>query len=100
MASPAESRIPLALEIVRYFDAAPERVFDAWLSEHWAQWLAWVGAHSPEETVLTVSFAGDGAGTRLTLQHVGFGSAELRDRHHLGWSSPTGALRHLENLLK
>jgi uncharacterized protein YndB with AHSA1/START domain len=124
-------------------------VFDAWLSEQWAEWLApgdftgklllleprvggryriemrrpngstthisgryleisrprrlvltWVGAHSPEETVLTLSFDGDGIGTRLTLQHVGFCSAELRDRHHLGWSSPTGALSHLENLLK
>jgi len=27
-----------ALEITRVFDAAPERVFDAWLSKSWGEW--------------------------------------------------------------
>lgn len=27
------------LQITRVFDASPERVFDAWLSEDWASWI-------------------------------------------------------------
>jgi glutathione S-transferase len=27
------------LQITRVFDASPERVFDAWLSRHWADWI-------------------------------------------------------------
>jgi uncharacterized protein YndB with AHSA1/START domain len=29
----------LSLQVVRRFDASPERVFDAWLSAAWADWL-------------------------------------------------------------
>jgi len=29
----------LSLEITRHFEAAPERVFDAWLSKTWCEWL-------------------------------------------------------------
>ncbi|GAA0533165.1 uncharacterized protein YndB with AHSA1/START domain [Rhizomicrobium palustre] len=27
------------LQMTRSFDAAPERVFDAWLSRHWGDWI-------------------------------------------------------------
>ena len=29
----------LNLELTRYFEAAPERVFDAWLNDQWGKWL-------------------------------------------------------------
>lgn len=29
----------LSLEISRHFDASPERVFDAWVSREWGDWL-------------------------------------------------------------
>ncbi len=28
-----------SLELSRHFNAAPERVFDAWLGEEWGEWL-------------------------------------------------------------
>jgi uncharacterized protein YndB with AHSA1/START domain len=34
----------LSLEISRRFDAPPERVFDAWLSKEWGEWLPPRGA--------------------------------------------------------
>lgn len=30
---------PLMLDLTRHFTAPPERVFDAWLTSEWAQWL-------------------------------------------------------------
>ncbi len=33
-----------SLEISRRFDASPERVFDAWLSTEWGEWLPPAGA--------------------------------------------------------
>jgi len=29
----------LSLEISRHFEVPPERVFDAWLSKEWGEWL-------------------------------------------------------------
>jgi len=39
------------------------------------------------ETLLTVSFADQGAKTKLTLHHTGFETATARDAHHGGWMS-------------
>jgi uncharacterized protein YndB with AHSA1/START domain len=33
------------LEVSRCFAAKPDRVFDAWLSKEWGEWLAPAGAH-------------------------------------------------------
>jgi uncharacterized protein YndB with AHSA1/START domain len=33
------AKSPLSLELSRRFDAAPERVFDAWLGREWGEWL-------------------------------------------------------------
>jgi uncharacterized protein YndB with AHSA1/START domain len=41
----------LSLEISRRFDAPPERVFDAWLSKEWGEWLPPRGARC-EVTVI------------------------------------------------
>jgi uncharacterized protein YndB with AHSA1/START domain len=38
-------------------------------------------------TLVTVSFAAEGAGTRLRLTQEGFASVDQRDGHGLGWSS-------------
>ena len=35
---------PLNLHLNRYFDAAPEQVFDAWLTRDWGLWLPPAGA--------------------------------------------------------
>ena len=42
MANVAE--LPVSLEISRRFDASPERVFDAWTSKEWGNWLPPAGA--------------------------------------------------------
>ena len=39
------------------------------------------------ETLVSVTFEEQGAGTRLTLHHTGFESVEARDAHQGGWSS-------------
>jgi len=40
-----------------------------------------------QETLVTVTFAEEGARTRLTLRHTGFATAASRDGHEVGWSS-------------
>jgi uncharacterized protein YndB with AHSA1/START domain len=60
------------LEVVRY-----ERIQSTW---------RWKG--SDIETLLTIEFAaGEGGTTELTLTHERFPDAELRDKHHEGWTS-------------
>jgi uncharacterized protein YndB with AHSA1/START domain len=39
------------LEIVRRFDAPPERVFDAWLGNSWGEWLPPAGATCEVATI-------------------------------------------------
>jgi uncharacterized protein YndB with AHSA1/START domain len=57
----------------------------------------WAWHTTPErESLVTVEFKPDGAGTLLTLQHEQFVDDEARDRHNVGWS---GALDKLETLL-
>jgi|BarGraIncu00222A_1022003.scaffolds.fasta_scaffold114012_2 hypothetical protein len=41
----------LSLEISRRFAATPARVFDAWLSEDWGQWLGPRGARCEKASV-------------------------------------------------
>ena len=49
------------------------------------------------ETLVTVSFEDDGDGTKLTVHHVGFETADQRDSHHGGW---TGCLGNLTSYLE
>lgn len=58
----------------------PER-----LSFTWA-WEEADGAHS-HETLVTVTFAEHGAQTKLTLRQEVFESAEMCNRHRIGWST-------------
>jgi len=58
----------------------PERLVFTYVNED--------AADTPgHETLVTVSFAEEGARTRLTLRHAIFESAEARDAHERGWTS-------------
>lgn len=41
----------LSLEITKYFEATPERVFDAWLGDEWGKWLRPFGATGSIKTL-------------------------------------------------
>lgn len=51
--------------------------------------FAWDGDDGkPEnEMLITLTFAEDGAGTRMTLHQTGFRAVEQRDGHNEGWNS-------------
>jgi len=56
----------------------------------------WAWKSTPErESLVTLQFKPDGAGTILTLTHEQFFDEDARDRHNQGW---TGALDKLEKL--
>jgi len=56
----------------------------------------WAWKSMPErESLVTLVFKPDGAGTLLTLTHEQFFDDDARDRHNQGWS---GALDKLEKL--
>jgi uncharacterized protein YndB with AHSA1/START domain len=58
----------------------------------------WHGTLTPQhDTLVTVTFAADGAGTLLTLTHEQFPDDAARDSHNGGWS---GAIDKLEHYLK
>ncbi len=58
--------------------------------------FTWAWKSTPErESLVTVTFKPDGAGTLLTLLHEQFFDADARDRHQHGW---TGAIDKLEKL--
>jgi uncharacterized protein YndB with AHSA1/START domain len=137
-------RPPLSLEFSRRFDAPPERVFDAWVTPEWAEWLGpqearcasveldarvggryhvrmtmsdgrevevsgiyqefsrprklvltWLGSYLGYETLVTVTFSPDGAGTMMTLRHDGFRDAARREGSENGWGGPGGCFDKL-----
>jgi uncharacterized protein YndB with AHSA1/START domain len=50
--------------------------------------FTWLSAHAGEGSRVTLHFAeSPGGQTKLTLEHVGLADAEIRTRHHSGWSS-------------
>ena len=58
--------------------------------------FTWAWKSMPErESLVTVTFKPDGAGTLLTLLHEQFFDADARDRHQQGWG---GAIDKLEKL--
>ena len=58
--------------------------------------FTWAWKSTPErESLVTVTFKPDGAGTLLTLLHEQFFDADARDRHQHGWA---GAIDKLEKL--
>jgi uncharacterized protein YndB with AHSA1/START domain len=59
--------------------------------------FTWAWKSTPErESLVTVTFKSDGAGTLMTLQHEQFFDEDARDRHQFGWN---GALEKLEKFI-
>lgn len=54
--------------------------------------FTWESPYSVEDSTVTLTFAPDGAGTRLTLTHVRFPDAQTRDNHEGGWAMILAAL--------
>ena len=57
-------------------------------------WLDEMGVPGPE-TMVTVTFADRGGGTRIVLHQTGFASAASRDGHQAGWSECLDKLRDM-----
>ena len=56
--------------------------------------FTWAWKSTPErESLVTVTFKPDGAGTLMTLMHEQFFDEDARDRHQYGWN---GAMEKLE----
>jgi uncharacterized protein YndB with AHSA1/START domain len=136
------------LEVSRHFAASPERVFDAWLSKEWGEWLApagarcriagldaraggryeaamtmedgrdvvisgiyreivrpvklvftWMGNYNNHETLITVAFRRDGAGTLMTLTQTNFPDEQQREGYARGWIGAGGCFDKLERYL-
>ena len=50
--------------------------------------FTWLSAAAGEGSRVTLRFAeSPGGQTKLTLEHVGLADAEIRSRHHSGWSN-------------
>jgi uncharacterized protein YndB with AHSA1/START domain len=59
--------------------------------------FTWAWKTTPErESLVTVTFKADGAGTIMTLTHEQFFDEDARDRHRSGW---TGTMDRLEKYL-
>lgn len=59
--------------------------------------FTWAWKSTPErESLVTVTFKGDGDGTLMTLTHERFFDEGARDRHQYGWD---GALAKLEKFI-
>jgi uncharacterized protein YndB with AHSA1/START domain len=59
--------------------------------------FSWAWKSTPErESLVTITFKSDGAGTLMTLTHEQFFDEEARDRHQFGWD---GAMLKLEKYL-
>jgi len=54
--------------------------------------FTWNSPYSDEDSEVTLDFAPDGGGTKVTLTHVRFPSEESRDQHLGGWSGILAAL--------
>jgi uncharacterized protein YndB with AHSA1/START domain len=59
--------------------------------------FTWAWKSTPErESLVTITFKSDGAGTLMTLTHEQFFDEDARDRHNQGWE---GSLVKLEKYL-
>ena len=61
--------------------------------------LSWLGDYNKHETIITVTFKRDGAGTVMTLRQTGFPNSNLRDGYKQGWTGPGGSLDKLAQVL-
>jgi uncharacterized protein YndB with AHSA1/START domain len=61
--------------------------------------LSWTGNYNNQETVITLTFRADGAGTVMTLRQESFPDAQLRDGYQAGWTGAGGSFDKLAQLL-
>ncbi|MBS0565680.1 MAG: SRPBCC domain-containing protein [Proteobacteria bacterium] len=54
--------------------------------------FTWNSPFAGPGSTVSLDFAPEGAGTRLTLTHVKFATPEIRDGHHRGWTAILAAL--------
>lgn len=54
--------------------------------------FTWESPFSADDSTVTLDFAPDGTGTKVTLTHVRFVSEESRDNHMGGWTAILAAL--------
>ena len=69
-----ECEHPIAVGVYKEIDPEKKLVF-TW---------AWEGSDMPD-TLVTLTFAAEGAGTTLTLLHEGFPEQAVTDKHTEGW---------------
>jgi uncharacterized protein YndB with AHSA1/START domain len=61
--------------------------------------FTWFADYNSQETLITVTFRPDGAGTMMSFRQDGFPSSELRDRYHNGWGGNDGSFQKLAAFL-
>ncbi len=61
--------------------------------------FSWIACFSAGETLITLTFARDGAGTLMTFRQEGFVSAETRDGHNRGWNGEGASFDRLAAFL-
>jgi len=61
--------------------------------------FTWFANYNSQETLITVSFRPDGAGTVMSFRQDGFPTTELRDRYHDGWGGTNGSFEKLAAIL-
>jgi len=54
--------------------------------------FTWESPYSVDDSTVTLDFADEGDGTKVTLTHVKFPDEETRDRHEGGWGGILAAL--------
>lgn len=143
------ARQELTLTLSRHFDAPPDKVFDAWISPEWGDWLpphgatckvtaidprpggqfqaamsmpdgrhivvsgtyrdvqrptrlvfTWQGDCVDFDTVVTLTFKADGAGTLMSLRQEGFEQDAMRAGFETGWDGQGGSFDKLVAFLK
>jgi uncharacterized protein YndB with AHSA1/START domain len=61
--------------------------------------FTWFAHYNGQETLITLNFRPDGAGTLMTFRQEGFGDAQSRDGYGGGWSGPNGSFEKLDAIL-
>jgi uncharacterized protein YndB with AHSA1/START domain len=57
--------------------------------------FTWLGNYNSQETLVSITFRQDGAGTVMEFRQDGFTSTELRDGYNNGWTGKNGSFDKL-----